>query len=154
VAAVADGPLIVTGCVGDSRAYWLADGGPSVQLTADDSWAAEMIAEGASRQEAESGPHAHAITRWLGIDSPDPRPSLADTTAEGPGWLLVCSDGLWNYCSDAVELAALVAEVGRECGTEPAALAGGLVAWANGQGGHDNISVALARLGEPAPAPS
>jgi serine/threonine protein phosphatase PrpC len=31
--------------------------------------------------------------------------------------------------------------------TDPAALAEELVAWANRRGGHDNISVALARIG-------
>jgi serine/threonine protein phosphatase PrpC len=154
VAAIVDGPLIVTGCVGDSRAYWLPDQGAAVQLTTDDSWAAEAMAQGVSRQEAESGPHAHAITRWLGVDSPDPTPSLVQLTAEGPGWVLVCSDGLWNYCSDAADLAALVRAVEAASGREPRLLAAELVAWANAQGGHDNISVALARLGEPATTPA
>jgi serine/threonine protein phosphatase PrpC len=154
VAAIVDGPLIVTGCVGDSRAYWLPDGGPAVQLTTDDSWAAEAMAQGVSREEAESGPHAHAITRWLGVDSPDPTPSLVQLTAEGPGWVLVCSDGLWNYCSDAADLAALVAAVEAAGNRQPHRLAAELVAWANAQGGHDNISVALARLGEPVATPA
>jgi serine/threonine protein phosphatase PrpC len=117
-----------------------------VQLTTDDSWAAEQMAEGMARRQAESGPHAHAITRWLGLDSPDPTPALTSITAESPGWLLVCSDGLWNYCSEAAELAALVGDIEKVTGREPVALATGLVEWANRQGGHDNISVALARL--------
>jgi serine/threonine protein phosphatase PrpC len=153
VAAVADGPLLITGCVGDSRAYWLPDAGEAVQLTTDDSWAAEAMARGVPREEAETGPHAHAITRWLGIDSPDPTPSLVQYTVEGAGWALVCSDGLWNYCSEAADLATLVGDAAGRAGSEPSALADELVAWANGRGGHDNISVALARLGEPPGAP-
>jgi serine/threonine protein phosphatase PrpC len=60
--------------------------------------------------------------------------------------VLVCSDGLWNYCSEATDLAALVATTSRASGTEPLALAGALVDWANAQGGQDNITVALARI--------
>jgi len=91
--------------------------------------------------------------------------------------VLVCSDGLWNYCSEAEDLAALVrrcaavrspslAPAGTASGVtaaepdpepdpvaspvaDPLALAEELVAWANAQGGHDNITVALARVGSP-----
>ena len=66
----------------------------------------------------------------------------------GPGWLLVCSDGLWNYASDPSALRAQVDAAGT---TDPPALAQALVEWAIGQGGHDNITVALARLGTPSP---
>jgi serine/threonine protein phosphatase PrpC len=152
VAAVVDGAEIVTGCVGDSRAYWVPDEGPAVQLTTDDSWAAEAMALGVPRSEAESGPHAHAITRWLGRDSPDVTPSLAQLTATGPGLVVVCSEGVCNYCSEADELAGVVAGVRQTCGSEIAAVAAGLVAWANAQGGNDNISVALARVDPAVPA--
>jgi len=65
-----------------------------------------------------------------------------------PGWLLVCSDGLWNYCSAAEDLAALVRDTaeGPPEEAEPLTLAGALVDWANTQGGQDNITVALARI--------
>ena len=69
------------------------------------------------------------------------------TLAE-PGWLLVCSDGLWNYCSAAEDLAAVVRKTSITApkADEPLALAEELVSWANAQGGQDNISVALARI--------
>ena len=113
----------------------------------DDSWAAELIATGVPRHEAETGPQAHAITRWLGKDAPDHTPrttSLAD--GDGPGWLLVCSDGLWNYCSEAAPLADLVRRTAAAHGGEPLATSSALVDWANAQGGQDNITVALARM--------
>jgi serine/threonine protein phosphatase PrpC len=144
VAAVTDGELIVTGCVGDSRAYWLPDGGAAEQLSVDDSWATEQIAAGVAREVAEAGPRGHAITRWLGVDSPEVDASVATTTVTSPGWLLVCSDGLWNYASAAADLAALVASMPDQ---NPLPLGEALVAWANAQGGHDNITVTLARLG-------
>jgi serine/threonine protein phosphatase PrpC len=149
VAGILDGALLVTGCVGDSRAYWLPDGGEAVRLTTDDSWAAEQIALGMPQQEAERAPRAHAITRWLGRDSPEHAPSTTVRTVAEPGWLLVCSDGLWNYCSDAAALAGVLAEQAGEpgpAGADPEQLAGRLVDWANRQGGHDNITVALARF--------
>jgi serine/threonine protein phosphatase PrpC len=82
----------------------------------------------------------------MGVDSPDAVPHIASTTPEGPGWLLVCSDGLWNYCSPAPEMAELVTRTAAEHAGEPLPTADALVDWANAQGGMDNITVALARL--------
>jgi len=72
---------------------------------------------------------------------------------DAPGWVLVCSDGLWNYCSEAQDIAALVADRARSAGSEPLVVAGALVDWANAQGGQDNITVALARVGVGAGTP-
>ncbi|WP_435735492.1 PP2C family serine/threonine-protein phosphatase [Cellulosimicrobium sp. PMB13] len=152
VAAVVDGPLVVTGWVGDSRAYWLPDAGEAHQLSVDDSWAQEMIAQGIPRAQAETSPQAHAITRWLGHDAPDPTARTAATIPDRPGWVLVCSDGLWNYCSAAGDLAALVHATEGSDGSDPQALAAALVRWANAQGGRDNITVTLARFGAGAAA--
>ena len=143
--------LLVVGSVGDSRAYWLPDVGAAVILTLDDSFAQVQMAAGVPRAEAESGPQSHAIMRWLGADAPDHKPTTATMTLAAPGWLLLCSDGLWNYCSEAKDLADLVARVSLPGGTSPAAaepltLAAALVDWAKTQGGQDNISVALARI--------
>ena len=52
-----------------------------------------------------------------------------------------------HAASERAELQALVSATSAEVGTEPLALAEALVAWANAQGGRDNISVALARHG-------
>lgn len=146
VATVLEDGLLVAGVVGDSRAYWFPDNAEAVALTVDDSWAAELIATGIPRAEAESGPHAHAITRWLGKDAPDHTPRTTTVKVTGPGWIVVCSDGLWNYCSEAAPLADLVRQTAAAHGGEPLATASALVDWANAQGGQDNITVALARL--------
>jgi len=148
VAAVVEQELVVVGSVGDSRAYWLPDDGTAAALTVDDSFAQEQIAAGVARADAESGPQSHAITRWLGIDAPDHAPTTATMTVTEPGWLLVCSDGLWNYCSAADDLALLVHKLQPDTSVvDPLTLAGALVDWANAQGGQDNITVALARVG-------
>ncbi len=168
VAAVADGEVITAAWVGDSRAYWLADDGAAEQLSVDDSWATEQVRHGVVKEVAEADSRAHAITRWLGVDAPEVDAPTATTTAPGPGWLLVCSDGLWNYCSGASELAHLLAsqagtpaltgdqepgdtpagvrQTGPALGDDPLALSEALVDWANRQGGHDNITVTLARI--------
>ncbi|ONI71420.1 serine/threonine protein phosphatase [Kribbella sp. ALI-6-A] len=146
VATVLEAGLLVAGVVGDSRAYWFPDNAEAVALTVDDSWAAELIATGVPRHEAETGPQGHAITRWLGKDAPDHTPRTTTLRVAGPGWLMACSDGLWNYCSEAAPLADLVRQTAAANGGEPLATASALVDWANAQGGQDNITVALARL--------
>jgi len=148
VAAVVDASLLVVGWVGDSRAYWIPETGEPQLLTVDDSYAAEQIANGVARAEAETGPQAHAITRWLGSDSSDHVPHTASLDLLTPGWVLACSDGLWNYCSEPAALMALVHELA-PTPPEPLALADALVDWANAQGGIDNITVALARIDPP-----
>jgi serine/threonine protein phosphatase PrpC len=153
VAAVADATTLTAAWIGDSRAYWFGDDGAATQLSIDDSWATAEIANGADRATAEADARAHSITRWLGPDSPGGAPGFAVLRAPGPGWLLVCSDGLWNYCSEAAELRALLVRNLDDAAHDPMATAAALVAWANDRGGHDNITVALARAFAPDPAP-
>ncbi len=144
VVGLVDGPTVRCAVIGDSRAYLLPDAGGGTQLLTDDSMAQALIAAGHPRLEAEASPQAHAITKWLGSDSPDVVPRVVTVSVDQPGWLLVCSDGLWNYAS---EPAALRAQIDAAGTTEPLALASALVAWANEQGGQDNITVTLARVG-------
>jgi serine/threonine protein phosphatase PrpC len=54
---------------------------------------------------------------------------------------------LWNYCSAAPELRQLLHDEIAGLGEEPLAVASALCDWANDQGGHDNVTVALAHLG-------
>jgi len=147
-AAVVEGDLVVYGNVGDSRIYWIPDLDSSedpAELSVDDSVAQVRIAMGTPREEAENGPQAHAITKWLGRDSPDFAARTGSLTVAVPGWVLVCSDGLWNYASEASAIQSLVADLTRS-DPDPLTLAIALVNWANAQGGKDNVSVALARL--------
>jgi serine/threonine protein phosphatase PrpC len=147
-AAVVEANLVVFGNVGDSRVYWIPDrgsGGDPTELSMDDSVAQARIAMGTPRDEAEKGPQAHAITKWLGRDSPDFTPRTGSIVVKSPGWVLVCSDGLWNYASEATALQSLVAELSTSS-SDPLTLSVALVDWAKDRGGKDNISVALARV--------
>jgi serine/threonine protein phosphatase PrpC len=154
VAVVLSDGTAVAGNVGDSRAYWLPDHPESaaIQLSEDDSFAAAQMSAGMPRKEAETSAGAHAITRWLGVDSPDDlTPHTRDIDLTEDGWVLVCSDGLWNYCSDAADLQRLVHETAArlgDAGRHPPTLAQALTDFANESGGIDNITVALARVGD------
>lgn len=139
------GHQVVVAWVGDSRAYWLSATGSRL-LTTDHSWAEEIVAAG--RMDAAAAAldrRAHAITRWLGAGG-EPIPDLAAFTPDGPGVLLLCSDGLWNYLADAAALAA-VALPGAF--TDPLGVAAELTAVALEAGGRDNITVAVLPVGSP-----
>jgi len=148
--AVLEGTRISHANIGDSRCYWLPDQGEPVQLTVDDSVAQAQIASGVAKEVAETGEFAHAITKWLGRDSEDFVPVVGSLEVTGPGWLLACSDGLWNYASEPT---AIRAQIQAATAVDPEGIALELVAFANAAGGHDNITAALARVG-PLPPPA
>ncbi|MDO5498077.1 MAG: serine/threonine-protein phosphatase [Propionibacteriaceae bacterium] len=148
VAAVVSGNVVWTAAIGDSRAYLIPDDGRPAMLTTDDSMAEMLIASGVPRADAEDTPIAHTITRWLGVDAPDLNPHAIRYEVAVQGWLVVCSDGLWNYASAEEQLAAVVRDTVALTGSsDPLVIAEALVGWANAQGGHDNVTVALARVG-------
>ena len=149
--AVATHDRIVVGNIGDTRTYWFPDDGDPVRLSIDDSMAQAQMDLGLSREEAERGMGAHAITKWIGASATDVAPRVMAYQPQQSGWLLVCSDGLWNHVPDAGDLARLMADLVSKAHTDdhghasPAGVANGLIAHANNCGGHDNITVALWR---------
>ena len=150
-AAVATHDRIVVGNIGDTRTYWFPDDGDPIRLSIDDSMAQAQMDMGLSREEAERGIGAHAITKWIGASATDVAPRVMAYQPQQSGWLLVCSDGLWNHVPDAGDLARLIADLVSKAHTDdhghasPAGVANGLIAHANNCGGHDNITVALWR---------
>ena len=150
-AAVATHDRIVVGNIGDTRTYWFPDDGDPIRLSIDDSMAQAQMDLGLSREEAERGMGAHAITKWIGASATDVAPRVMAYKPQQSGWLLVCSDGLWNHVPDAGDFARLMADPVSKAHTDdhghasPAGVADGLIAYANNCGGHDNITVALWR---------
>ncbi|CAM2985299.1 PP2C family protein-serine/threonine phosphatase [Cutibacterium acnes] len=150
-AAVATHDRIVVGNIGDTRTYWFPDDGDPIRLSIDDSMAQAQMDLGLSREEAERGMGAHAITKWIGASATDVAPRVMAYQPQQSGWLLVCSDGLWNHVPDAGDLARLMADLVSKAHADdhghasPAGVADGLIAHANNCGGHDNITVALWR---------
>jgi serine/threonine protein phosphatase PrpC len=139
--AVVDSAGVTVCWIGDSRVYWLAaDISGSRRLTTDDSLAEELVAAGATVDEAMKSPQAHVITRWLGADLPELEPHVARFEPPDQGVVLLCSDGLWNYQPAATELAAMALPAAL---TDPLAAAAALVKFAVDAGGADNITTVL-----------
>lgn len=137
--------------VGDSRGYWLPDDPerPAEQLTADDSLAAEAIAAGVPPADAYTAPGAHAITAWIGVDAGPVTPRPVRCPVTGPGTLVLCSDGLWNYLTDPAEFTREVRARLAAAAGSPLAAARALTDFARAAGGHDNITVAIVPVPDP-----
>lgn len=151
VSAVVTATAVTVGWVGDSRAYWLSrtppdtsqNGSPtpSRRLTNDDTVAAELIAEGMAEEDALRVYHAHALSRWIGADAGEVHPHVLTLRPTGPGMVLLCSDGLWNYLPEADALAAGLPAAPGEL--PPLRAAETLTSVALEHGGHDNITVVV-----------
>lgn len=129
--------------LGDSRAYWLDIKHENYQqLTIDDSWITEILNTGKMTEtEARKSPNAHAITRWLGADViNDAEPRIINFKIPHSGYLLLCTDGLWNYTPEPQDLANLIKLAP---GKDAIYIAKFLVEFAIKCGGHDNITVGV-----------
>lgn len=132
---------VTVGWIGDSRAYWLGDAGSSRRLTTDDSWTAALVEAGLLNEDAaRDHPRANVITRWLGANADEVEPHLVTFEPDGPGVVLICTDGLWHYLDDADTMGAVALPLALE---DPLAASRALTQAALDGGGHDNISVAL-----------
>ncbi len=139
----ADAEFAASGAAGSSYAAAPSD---SRRLTDDDSLAQDFIKiSGVDERTAMSMRGAHTLTRWLGADigtTPWADDCVRSLYATGPGALLLCSDGLWNYLPEAEALGHYT--FGPATGPVGLSEARALVDFAIGQGGSDNITVALA----------
>jgi PPM family protein phosphatase len=148
VCAVATRAAVTIGWVGDSRAYWIPDGGDlgsAMVLTVDDTLAGQLAAAGVP--VSDEAPTAGALLRWLGADATDTEPHLNTFVPPAPGRVLVCSDGLYRYVPEPHELARVT-----HAGAAIEA-ASALVSFAVTSGGHDNVTVAVLPAGPPAAEP-
>lgn len=156
VAATVDEAGATLGWLGDSRAYTLPAGqGNGRLLTRDHSWMVQALERGMAEAEARRDLRAHALTHCLGTldfsrPSPCPDPGVLRVPSPGSGspggWLLLCSDGLWNYAETS---AALQAAAAANLQANAAELCRGLVDFARRSGGRDNITVLAARWPTP-----
>ena len=146
VSQAPEGVTATIGWLGDSRAYFISDKAAK-QLTKDHSWLVEIVEAGKlTYAEAIRCRGASAITKTLGgfpAEEGEERdkPSIVTERLAECGWLLLCTDGLWNYARSAEDFANLVRTTAKET-NDPLALSRALVQWAREQGGKDNITVA------------
>jgi serine/threonine protein phosphatase PrpC len=126
---------------GDSRAYRLAP--DPARLTRDDSWYNEMVESGTlTARQAKAHKFAHAIVKSLGGlgEGEAFNPNVLEVALPEGAALFLCSDGLWNYAEAPDDLVKAAPEKGTAL-----EICRALVAFANREGGHDNISAALLR---------
>ena len=139
-AFVGDGEITI-GHVGDSRAYRLR-GEELEQLTSDHSLVEELVRQGKlTAEEAEVHPQRSIITRALGPE-PDVEVDSFTHSAKPDDVYLLCSDGLTGMVQDERIAKILLARSSLKQAAEA------LIAAANENGGRDNITVVLFRLGE------
>lgn len=132
---IIDNDILWTFNVGDSRVYHVCDEGAK-QLTVDHSFVQALVDEGKiTPEEAQNHPNRNVILRALGIN----RKVECDVNRfeTEKGFYLVCSDGMSNYL-DEQDLVRIIS-------SEKSLLekAEELIAYANEQGGSDNITVVL-----------
>lgn len=140
VCAVIEGGRIIVANVGDSRAY-LVSTGEARQITRDHTWVAEQLAIGDIRPEdAAEHPYRHVLTRSLGAESSVQVELYEPFEPEAGDVLILCSDGLTDHLASE-EIGPVVAEA-----PTVEDVARRLVDLANQRGGHDNITVVVARV--------
>lgn len=135
--------LVVVAWVGDSRAYLLRDGGLA-QLTHDHSYVQTLVDAGViSAPEAETHPERNILTRSVGT-APLALDAVGHVCVPGqPGdRVLLCTDGLTGMLGD-LWIESLLADHASDCAAVDALIEAALKA-----GGIDNVTVALATLGE------
>ena len=139
------------GWLGDSRAYWISSKSSQL-LTRDDSWLnAVRLSDKLTEAEALGSPYVHAIIRWLGAND-DHSPSMIQVPLDQSGYLILCSDGFWNYASEPDRVAELCFPIQSAAPHSAHTIAQTLVHYALSCGGRDNISVAVYYY-EPQPNP-
>lgn len=139
-AALVVGQQITVAHVGDSRAYFIHLDGRVEPITRDHSLVKRLEELGhITPEEAANYPHRNVLYRALGQgEALDP--DIFTLGFPQPGYLMICSDGLWGVISeqDVVQCINEAPNLPRACQN--------LVNAANTAGGPDNISVILVQL--------
>ena len=130
------------GHVGDSRVYRFRDG-ELTQITEDHSLLNQYIkAKKLTPEEIENFPHKNVISRALGMKDQVEVDVVADPSRAGDVYLL-CSDGLSGMITDP-DMAKILGDNLDDLDTA----ADLLIEAANANGGHDNVTVVLARYND------
>ncbi len=146
IGALLDRRLFV-GQVGDSRAYLLR-GGKLLQLTRDQSLVNQLIEAGQlTEEEAETFEHNNIILQALGT-AETVQVDLTYVDLCRGDVLMMCSDGLSGMIRNDEILAVLTTM------ESPLDACRELTDRANAAGGHDNITVIVARVDDGAPEPT
>lgn len=134
VAALIKGDILHAVNVGDSRAYLITH--EIKQITKDHSMVMNMYERGdITREELKNHPKRNVITRAVGV-AEDVDPDYFEYEIPKNAAILLCSDGLSNYCDEGV-IFRLIKDL------PPEEVPKALVQIALDNGGLDNITAAL-----------
>jgi protein phosphatase len=126
---------------GDSRCYLYRDG-KLLRLTNDHTLVAELARKGVlSAEEAARHQLRHVVVNVVGGNEPGVRVDVHKAELERNDTLLLCTDGLTEMVPHQ-RIATLLAET-----PEPNAACRRLIDEANNQGGRDNVTAIVARIG-------
>lgn len=135
VAVLVRGKQVFVANVGDSRAYLLTPSGIS-QITNDHTLVEMLYEQGQiSREEADSHSMKNVITKAVGVER-DVETDYFEIENDCNFTVLLCSDGLYNYCDNELLYDTVFGQNLDEAASK-------LVAHANLEGGRDNITIAL-----------
>lgn len=138
-AALILGQQVTIGHVGDSRAYAIHHGSGET-LTRDHSLVKRLEELGQiSSEEAAIHPQRNVLYRALG-QGEVLEPDIFTAPFPQPGYLMLCSDGLWSVVSETNIFNTVMGAKDLQAGCQ------NLVAAANEAGGPDNITVVLVQL--------
>lgn len=131
--------------VGDSRLYRFRDGELS-QVTEDHTVVQELVNGGFyTPEQARTAVSKNIVTRAVGVND-DVKVDVLESAVQVGDVYLVCSDGLSDMLGDAD-----IADTLSRRGADLAQTTDALIAMANDRGGHDNVSVILARVEQARP---
>ncbi len=136
-AALMVGDKVTIAHVGDSRAYFIFQDGRMQAMTLDHSLVRRLVDLGQlTEEQARVYPQKNVLYRALGQAEPF-HPDIHTHLIPHPGYLLICSDGLWGTVSDE-EMYKIISTA-----PNPSIACHLLVEAANAAGGPDNISAVL-----------
>ncbi len=136
-AALVIGEQVTIAHVGDSRAYFIFTDGRMQAITHDHSLVRRLVELGQiTEAEAAVHPNRNVLYRALGQTEPF-KPDIQSFPMPHPGYMLLCSDGLWGSVSEN-EVFQIVTSA-----RNPSVACKNLVDSANAAGGPDNISVVI-----------
>ena len=134
------GKQMIIGHVGDSRVYVIDIHGNMKPLTRDHSLVKRLEELGRlTPEEAAIHPQRNVLYRALGQGEPF-EPEIITSPIPQPGYLLICSDGLWGVVPDDVLGKIIITS------NTPHQACQEMVNAANDAGGPDNITAILVRL--------
>ena len=128
---------------GDSRCYLLREG-QMRQLTRDHTVSNQLIEKGGMTvEEANNSRWSNVLYNALGAGAAEVVPEVHKVALQPGDTIMLCTDGLYRHVRDD-EIRDLL-----ETELEPPESCRSLIDLANFRGGHDNITVVVARLGAP-----